>query len=62
MKFFFYFILIALFSRYLNFRPHFFGEIGKGLDKKAKVNFKIYGVIDWETNNYNTDYRTSKQN
>ena len=22
-------------------------------DKKAKVNFKIYGVTDWTTNNYN---------
>ena len=25
----------------------------KRLDKKAKVNFKLYDVKDWETNNYN---------
>ena len=30
-----------------------FGHIGKRLDKKAKVNFKIHGVTDWITNNYN---------
>ena len=23
------------------------------LDKKAKVNFKINNITDWETNNYN---------
>ena len=28
--------------------------MGKRLYKKAKVSFKIYGVINWETNNYNT--------
>ena len=27
---------------------------GKGLGKTAKVNFKTYDVIDWETNNYKT--------
>ena len=26
----------------------------KRLDKKAKVNFKFYDIIYWETNNYNT--------
>ena len=30
------------FLRYLNFCPSIFGLVGKGLDKKAKVNFKIY--------------------
>ena len=31
-----------------------FGYIEKRFDKKAKVNFKIYDVADWTTNNYNT--------
>ena len=26
-----------------------FGYVEKGLDKKAKVNFKIYNVTDWTT-------------
>ena len=25
----------------------FFGNAGKWLDKKAKINFKIYGVTTW---------------
>ena len=43
----FYFILKALFIlkiimlRYLNFCPDFFGHVGKRLDKKVKVNFKV---------------------
>ena len=36
------------------FCPDFFGLVGKRLDKKVKVNFKIYDVTDWKTNNYNT--------
>ena len=32
---------------------NFFGHVGKRLDKKSKVNFKIYEVTIWETNNYN---------
>ena len=40
--------------RFLNFCPDFFGHVGKRFDKKAKVNFKIYDVINWETNKYNT--------
>ena len=49
----FYFILKALLVlKYLNFYPCFFGHVGKRLDKKAAVNFKIYGVTNWETNNY----------
>ena len=40
--------------RNLNFCPDFFGHVEKRLDKKAKVNFTIYNVINWETNNYNT--------
>ena len=31
-----------------------FGYAGKGLDKKAMINFKIYEVTDWAANNYNT--------
>ena len=42
------------FLRYLNFCPDFFGHVEKRLDKKVKVYFKIYDVINWETNNYNT--------
>ena len=28
-------------------------HVGKQLDKKANIYFKIYDVINWETNNYN---------
>ena len=31
-----------------------FGPVGKLVDMKAKVNFKIYDVTDWQANNYNT--------
>ena len=41
--------------RYLNFCLDIFGQAGKRLDKKAKVNFKIYNVIIWVTNYYNTN-------
>ena len=41
------------FLRYLNFCPNFFAYVGKRLNYKAKVNFKIYDIINWETNNYN---------
>ena len=30
------------------------GHVGKRLDKKAKINFKIDDVANWETNYYNT--------
>ena len=54
MKNTFYFILKAfLFSRYLNFCPHFFDNVGKLIDKKATVNLKIYDVITWITSNKN---------
>ena len=43
----FYFIIKAIsFLRYLYFSPGFFGYVGKRLDKKAKVNFKIYDVTN----------------
>ena len=29
-----------------------FGYVEIGLDKKTKVDIKIYGVTDWTTNNY----------
>ena len=31
-----------------------FGFLEKPLDKKAKVNFKIYDVLDWTANSYST--------
>ena len=31
-----------------------FGYVEKRLDKKAMINYKIYDVIQWATNNYNT--------
>ena len=46
MKNAFYYVLKILFNC--------FGHVGKLLDKKAEVNFKIYDVTTWETNNYNT--------
>ena len=43
--------LVSL-QRYLNFCPDF--HAWKQFDKKANLNFKIYDVINWEANNYNT--------
>ena len=42
------------FWRRLKFCSDLFGHVGKWPDKKDKFNFKIYDVIQWETNNYNT--------
>ena len=42
------------FSRYLNFCIDFLVMKKKRLDSKYKVNFKIYDVTTWLTNNYNT--------
>ena len=39
------------FSRYLNFCPDIFGHIGERFNRKAKANFEIYDVSDWETIN-----------
>ena len=36
-------------KKYINFCHDFFGHVGKGTNKKAKVNFKIYDVANWET-------------
>ena len=41
------------FARYLNFCLHFLVMQNKWLDQKEKVNFKIYDVTAWLTNNYN---------
>ena len=41
--------MLLLLLRYLIFFPEFFGHVGKRIDKKAKVNFKIYDISDWET-------------
>ena len=53
MKNAFYFTLKSLFVyEIFPFLSWVFGHIGKRLDKKAKVNLKIYGVTNWNTNNY----------
>ena len=44
--------------RYISFCPNFYGQVGKRLDKKAKVNFKIREVTTWKTNNCNTHIAT----
>ena len=45
---------LFLFLRFLNLSPDFFGRVVKQLKKKAKINFKMFDVINWETNSYNT--------
>ena len=48
----FCFMLISLFVlKIFKFLPWPFGVVGKWLDKKAKVNFKIC-ITDWQTNNH----------
>ena len=43
----FYFILKALFVlKIFTFFSRLFGHVGKFLDKKTKVDFKIYDVAD----------------
>ena len=55
MKYAFYFRLKALFVLIIfKFLSDFFNHVGKRLDKKVKVNVKIYDVINWTTNNHNT--------
>ena len=36
------------------FLSRLFGHVGKQVDKKPRINFKIYDVTDWQINNYNT--------
>ena len=50
MKTNFYFILKALPSKDIYIFVLSFGYVEKRLDEKAKVNFKIYDVLDWTTN------------
>ena len=51
----FYSMLKALFViKILKLLYWLVGHTGKPLDKKAKVNFKIYDVKDWQTNKSNT--------
>ena len=52
-KLFFYFMLKALFvfEKFI-FLFLIFGYMEERLDKKAKVNFKIYDITDWTRNNY----------
>ena len=53
MKNTFYFILKALFVlKVFKFVFRLFGHVEKRLDKKARVNLKIYYVTTWKTNNY----------
>ena len=55
MKNAFHFMLKALFVLDIfTFLSRVFGYVEKRLDKKAMVNYKIYDVTDWTTNNYNT--------
>ena len=55
MKNVFYFMLKVLFVlEIFTFMSWRFGYVEKGLDKKAKVNFKIYDFIDWTANTGNT--------
>ena len=54
MKNVFYFMLKALFVfEIFAFLSLLFGYVGKRLDEKAKVNFKIYDLSDRTTNNFN---------
>ena len=51
----FYFIVKALFIlKIFKFFRAFFGDVGKRLDKRTNDSFKIYEIINWEVNNYNT--------
>ena len=55
MKNAFYFMLKALFViKILKCLSSVFDHVGKPLDKKANINFKIYDIKDLEKNNCNT--------
>ena len=54
MKDAFYFMFKALSAlEIFKFLSRRFAYVGKRLDKKVMVNFKIYDVTDWITDNYN---------
>ena len=44
------------FLKLFRFLSWLFGHVGKKLDKKTKVKFKIYGVTDRTTDTYNVAY------
>ena len=48
-------VMKNVFHFVLKFYPDFIDHVGKRLDKKAKVDFKIYDVTNWTINNCNTD-------
>ena len=51
----FYLMLKAIFVlNIFTYLSWIFGYVEKRLDKKAKVNLKIYDVKIWTTNNYST--------
>ena len=51
----FYFMLKVLFVLEIyTFLSWLFSSVEKRFNEKAKVNFKIYDVANWTTNNYNT--------
>ena len=55
MKNVFYFILKSPFVlKIFKFLSRLFGHVAKRLDKKDKVNVKLYDVTAWLTNNCNT--------
>ena len=55
MKNAFYFMLKTLFVlEIFTFFPCVFDYVEKRVDDKAMVNFKLYDVTAWTTNNYNT--------
>ena len=55
MKNIFYFTLKALFVlETFQFSFWIFGHVEKRRNKKAKVNFEIYDVTNWTTNNFDT--------
>ena len=62
MKNAFYFMLNVLFVfEIFTFLSWLFGCIEKRCNKKTIINFKIYDVTGWRTNNYSTYYPISQE-
>ena len=62
MKNVFSFLLKALFVlKMFTFLSWLFDYAEKRLDKKIKVNLKIYEVTDWTANNYNIHFAQSQK-
>ena len=56
---------LSSFLRYLHICPDIYGYLRKWLDKKTKVNFKMYDVTNWNTTitlNLLPDISESKSN